>query len=97
MTNEVSVSNIDICGFLISRGFEVSRIEQNGRLVFLIFYDPLNKARLAISEYHKDFPIPAKSFASAMKQAKDMIFEQKRQMFSTTGQDNNDSHKPAAR
>ncbi len=94
--NEISVSNIDICGFLIARGFEVSRLEQNGRLIFVIFSDPLNKAKLAISEYYKDVPVPAKTFVSAMKQAKDMIFEQKRQMFSKTGQDD-EAYKPTNR
>ena len=68
----------------------------NGRLVFVIFSDPLNTAKLAISEYYKDCPVPAKSFVSAMKQAKDMIFDQKRQMFSKTGQDN-DTNKPTGR
>lgn len=93
---EISVTNLDIISFLLVRGFDVDRLEVNGRTIAFVFSDPQNTARLAISEYYKDSPVPAKSFVAAMKQARDMMFQTKRQSFSTTGLEN-DTYAPADR
>jgi hypothetical protein len=93
---EISVTNLDIISFLLVRGYDVDRLEVNGKTIAFIFSDPRNTAKLAISEFYKDGLVPAKTFVAAIKQARDMMFEQKRQS-SFRGKENDTTYQPAGR
>lgn len=96
MPNEISVSNLDVISFLLVRGYTVDRTEQSGRIVYFIFSDPQNSAKLTISEYHRDYKVSAKALFAALKQAKDEIFQTKREL--SNGEHENDpAYKPAGK
>ena len=86
--SEISVSNLDVISFLLVRGYTVDRTEQSGRIVYFIFADPQHTARLAISEYHRDYKVSAKALFAALKQAKDELFQIKREL--SNGENEND-------
>lgn len=76
--NEISVSNINLASFLLIRGFQLDRLDQNGPTVIFVFSDPQGIGKQTISEYYTDPPVPVKSFVDAMRQCRDRMFEIKR-------------------
>ena len=93
---EISVSNLDLIAYLMLRGFSVDRTEQSGRVIYFVFRDPENKVKLEIAEYYRDGLVPARAFNAALKQAKDMMFQLKREI-SQTGNENEHAYKPSNR
>jgi hypothetical protein len=94
---EISVNNLDVIGYLLCRGFTATRLEQSGKIVFFIFADPENTAKLEISKYHKGAMVPARDFVAAMREAKDLMFTLKRQNSSEGRHENDYTHELAGR
>lgn len=76
---EINISNLDIAAFLVTRGFEISRLEQNGVTVIFVFADPESMGKRVIAEFYRDPMVPINSFTTALRLCRDRMWQLKRE------------------
>src|ERR1700730_19363085 len=94
--NELSISNLDIAAFLVTRGFTIDRLELNGVTVIFVFPDPEGTGKQVLAEFYRDVTVPIHSFTTALRLCRDRMWQMKRQKQNQGYTQNEHENSPAA-
>ena len=80
MTTEYSTSNLSVAAYLLTREFEIVRVDERGGTVFFVFADPQGIAKQVLNEYYGNGTVSVRAFVAALKICRDRMFEVRRSM-----------------
>jgi hypothetical protein len=90
MMTEYSTSNLSVSAYLLTRRFEIDRLEQRGETIFFVFRDPEGTARQIVNEYYGNGVVFVRDFVAGLKVCRDRLFGYKRELQFQQGSETND-------
>jgi len=75
---EVRTRYLDVAAYLLTKGFQLARVDLIGATAVFCFSDLELIGEAAVKEFHNGGQVPAAAFAAAQKRVRDLMWEARR-------------------